>query len=129
MAGGRALCGLDQILSPLTSHLASRDPQGVDLDVLGDVVQLLLEIISTVLVQNIAVRASVTRPTPWLVEMIAWPTLTVPWASCGGPQSNLRLLYVLMYEQDALDQLRDKYRFAPLLVNIDTVPSGQSRGR
>ena len=36
-------------------------------------------------------------------------------------QSNLRLLYVLMYEQDALDQLRDKYRFAPLLVNIDTV--------
>ena len=30
--------------------------QGVDLDVLGDVVQLLLEIISTILVQNIAVR-------------------------------------------------------------------------
>lgn len=33
-----------------------------------------------------------------------------------------------MYEQDALDQLRDKYRFAPLLVNIDTVSSDMSAG-
>jgi len=46
----------------------------------------------------------------------------------SGPsahQSNLRLLYVLMYEHDALDQLRDKYRFAPLLVNIDSVRAGE----
>jgi len=31
--------------------------QGVDLDVLGDVIQLLLEIISTIVVKNLPVRA------------------------------------------------------------------------
>jgi hypothetical protein len=85
--------------------------QGVDVDVLGDVVQLLLEIISTVLVQNLPVRWA-----RWCTKMHG-PDEGV-WVH---GQSNLRLLYVLMYEQDALDQLRDKYRFAPLLVNIDTV--------